>query len=108
MASSLESEQYTHSRISNCPEYYRLADGRPFWLFSATDLTALLWSHGIVGWPYHCAISALEHLFRMGVKEGETETDMESFQWWWHDVPDTLGRRKAYDLVIIERRKLGR
>lgn len=92
----------------SCPEYYKLADGREFWQFSAGDLTTLLWQHGIVGWPYHCAISALEHLFRMGAKEGESQTDADAFKWWWQHVPDTMGRQLAYDWVIRERRKVGR
>ena len=97
-----------NDRILNCPSYYRLADGRPFWLFSATDLSRLLWQHGIVGWPYHCAISGLEHLFRMGAKEGEAETDWEGFLWWYKDVPDTLGKRLAFERVMHERAKVGR
>lgn len=95
-------------RDSDCPDYYKLADGRQFYEFSAGELTTTLWQHGIVGWPYHCAISALEHLFRMGAKAGETDTDAEAFAWWWQHVPDTLGRRLAYDMTIKERRKVGR
>ena len=91
-----------------CPPYYRLADGREFCEYSRDELTRLLWTHGIVGWPYHCAISALEHLFRMGVKEGEEESDWDSFQWWWQHVPDTLGKKVALESVMALRREAGR
>lgn len=91
-----------------CPSYYRLADGRPFWQYSATDLTTLLWTHGIVGWPCHCAISALEHLFRMGAKEGEEESDWQGYLWWYRHVPDCLGKNLATDMVMEQRRKAGR
>ena len=96
------------STENECPPYYKLSDGSEFWQFSQTTLTTILWQHGIVGWPYHCAISALEHLDRMGSKQGETESDAQAFDWWWSHVPDTLGRRLAYDAVILERRKVGR
>jgi hypothetical protein len=94
--------------MPNCPDYYLLADGREFAQFSACELSRTLWQHGIVGWPYHCAISALEHLFRMGAKEGEAKTDAQAFNYWWSHVPDTLGRKVAYDMVVLERRKVGR
>jgi hypothetical protein len=44
----------------------------------------------------------------MGAKEGEAKTDAQAFNYWWSHVPDTLGRKVAYDMVVLERRKVGR
>ena len=92
--------------MSKCPEYYRLADGREFVEYSL-DLTRILWAGGIVGVPYHCAISALEHLFRLGRKEGEAETDWASFVFWWSRVPNTHAKRVALMDVVNQRKKVG-
>jgi len=89
--------------MPKCPDYYLLADGREFAEFSKTDLSRVLWQHGVVGWPYHCAISALEHLFRMGRKEGEEESDWQSFRWWWSHVPDTYGKTLVLEMVLDQR-----
>lgn len=93
---------------NTCPDYYLLPDGRQFCDFSRAELSRCLWDHGIVGWPYHCAISALEHLYRMGAKPDEEQTDWESFQWWWQHVPNLAGKQKALDMVMQLRKEAGR
>lgn len=92
--------------MSSCPDYYLLSDGRSFLEYSEV-LTRILWHGGITGLPYHCALSALEHLFRLGKKEGEAETDWESFKFWWNKVPDLSGKDAALKHVFSERQKLG-
>lgn len=89
-----------------CPDYYRLADGRSFIQYSH-ELSTILWNGGIVGLPYHCAISALEHLFRLGRKEGEADSDWEAFIFWYSHVPDLIGKKNAFNAVCNERRKIG-
>jgi len=65
----------------SCPDYYLLASGRQFIDFANNELSAWLKprvSHEV----YHCIISAMEHRFRCGNKEGESETD-KAAEWFW-------------------------
>jgi len=65
----------------SCPDYYLLASGREFIDFANNELSAWLKprvSHEV----YHCIISAMEHRFRCGNKEGETETDHAAEEFW--------------------------
>jgi len=94
--------------MAKCPDYYLLPDGRQFCDFSRDELSRCLWTNGIVGWPYHCAISALEHLYRMGAKEGEENTDWQAFQWWWQHVPELAGKKMALEMVLKLRKEAGR
>ncbi len=89
-----------------CPDYYLLVDGRSFIEYSQ-ELTRILWSGGVTGLPYHCALSALEHLFRLGKKEGEAETDWKAFLFWWSQVPNLSGKEAALKNVFYQRQLLG-
>ena len=65
----------------SCPDYYLLASGREFIDFANHELSAWLKprvSHEV----YHCIISAMEHRFRCGNKEGEAETDKAAEKFW--------------------------
>lgn len=65
----------------SCPDYYLLASGREFIDFANNELSAWLKprvSHEV----YHCIISAMEHRFRCGNKEGEAETDKAAEEFW--------------------------
>lgn len=65
----------------SCPDYYLLASGREFIDFANNELAAWLKprvSHEV----YHCIISAMEHRFRRGNKEGEAETDQAAEAFW--------------------------
>jgi hypothetical protein len=65
----------------SCPDYYLLASGREFIDFANNELSAWLKprvKHEI----YHCIISAMEHRFRCGNKEGEAETDKAAEAFW--------------------------
>lgn len=65
----------------SCPDYYLLASGREFIDFANNELSAWLKprvSHEV----YHCIISAMEHRFRCGNKEGEAETDNAAEAFW--------------------------
>ena len=64
-----------------CPDYYLLASGREFIDFANNELSAWLKprvSHEV----YHCIVSAMEHRFRCGNKEGEAETDKAAEAFW--------------------------
>jgi hypothetical protein len=64
-----------------CPDYYLLASGREFIDFANNELAAWLKprvSHEV----YHCIVSAMEHRFRRGNKEGEAETDQAAEAFW--------------------------
>lgn len=65
----------------SCPDYYLLASGREFIDFANNELSAWLKprvSHEV----YHCIVSAMEHRFRCGNKEGEEETDKAAEEFW--------------------------
>lgn len=67
--------------MDKCPEYYQLQSGRQFCEFASLELNAWLLprvSHDC----YHCLISAMEHRFRAGLKEGELETDRSAEKFW--------------------------
>jgi hypothetical protein len=90
------------------PYYYRLADGRQFFEYSRDELVPMC--KGLGPWDIHCIISAAEHLFRMGAKEGEAETDLDAQDWW-------INRASNESLPLVlnvlmkvtqERKKVGR
>lgn len=68
------------------PEYYRLADGRQLWELEASELVEVCRMHDLHGWDTHCLLSAAEHRFRCGAKEGEAETDKIAEQWWYDQM----------------------
>lgn len=65
----------------SCPDYYMLASGREFIDFSCHELGEWLSprvSHDV----WHCIVSAMEHRYRCGSKEGEYETDKAAEEFW--------------------------
>lgn len=62
------------------PDYYRLADGRQFYEYSWDVI--IPYCDGIETRFVCCIVSASEHYFRMGAKEGEAETDWKAVEWW--------------------------
>jgi len=74
-------EDQNLSSDSQCPSYYLLSTGRDFAHFSQHELNA--WLAPRVGpSTYHALISAMEHRFRAGLKEGELETDRQAEKYW--------------------------
>lgn len=67
--------------MSVCPTYYRLSSDREFAEFSQQELDAWL-SRRVSPAVYHAIISAMEHRFRAGLKEGELETDRQAEKYW--------------------------
>jgi len=65
----------------SCPDYYLLANGREFIDFANNELSAWL-KPRVKHETYHCIISAMEHRFRCGNKEGEAETDKAAEAFW--------------------------
>lgn len=92
------------------PHYYRMSDGRQLYEFEFGTLTPLLEGLGLSHRDSHCLLSAAEHEFRRGAKEGEEETDAISRDWWIAHASG-LGRI-AWDIVSqlirCEREKMGR
>lgn len=62
------------------------------------------WSH----WEAHCGLSALEHLFRLGAKEGEDETDWSAFLFWSAHCSHRNGWNQLVQEILFERKKVGR
>lgn len=73
----------------SCPEYYKLADGSEFIDFQADRLIFLM-EDEFDPLEIHCILSAAEHLFRKGRKDGIDQHD-EKAQIWW-----TSQARKRY------------
>lgn len=97
----------------SCPDYYLLEDGMQFADFCEEKLVPHLESFGVGVWDAHCVLSALEHLFRAGAKEGEAETDLQSFGYWIAEADSVERGHKAAVLdciswVLQERIKVGR
>jgi hypothetical protein len=90
------------------PDYYRLADGRQFYEYSRDELVPMC--KGLDPWDVHCTISAAEHYFRMGAKEGEYDTDLDANDWWVNRVSAQALPRvvQVMDVVGREREKVGR
>lgn len=65
----------------SCPEYYKLHDGREFADLLKQELSAIL-TPKVDVYTAHCIMSAMEHRYRRGKKEGETETDQQAEEWW--------------------------
>lgn len=94
--------------MTSCPDYYRLADGRQFYEYSRDVLVPMC--SGVDPWDVHCIISAAEHYFRMGAKEGEADTDLDARDWWVNrasneSLPQIV---KVLGVVGRERGKVGR
>lgn len=64
-----------------CPDYYWLASNREFIDFANNELSAWLMPR-VSYQTFHCLISAMEHRFRRGNKEGEADTDEAAERWW--------------------------
>lgn len=90
------------------PHYYVMADGEDMnsWSKRIAAPQMQFW-----GWSIHqahCGLSALEHLFRMGAKEGEEETDWKAFCYWSEEVKGLQGWAQLLQDILFERRKVGR
>lgn len=96
--------------MSECPQYYRLADGSEFYEYSRDKIVPMCRTNGLSVWDTHCVISACEHLFRMGAKEGEESTDWAAYKWWKGMIGscNTLVFNAIVHGVLVERRKVGR
>ena len=88
------------------PDYYRLADGRQFYEYSRDELVPMC--KGLDPWDVHCIISAAEHYFRMGAKEGERDTDLEAYDWWMARCRYLPEAMTVMYVVTEEREKVGR
>lgn len=90
------------------PDYYRLADGRQFYEYSRDVIVPMCKDLG--PWDVHCILSAAEHLFRMGAKEGEGATDFDSYRWWVERTSDDAFAiwLKVSSLIFVERERVGR
>jgi hypothetical protein len=73
----------------SCPDYYLLANGREFIDFANNELSAWL-KPRVSHEAYHCIISAMEHRFRRGNKEGEAETDLAAEAFWLCQAQELL------------------
>lgn len=60
------------------------------------------------GWQVHCGLSALEHLFRLGAKDGEEVTDWQAFVYWSRSCDSLRGWVQLRDEIMFERKKVGR
>jgi len=91
------------------PDYYRLADGRQFYEYSRDQIVPMCVTNRLSPWETHCIVSACEHLFRMGAKEGEEETDWQGYLWWMSHVdPLYIVWEAIVAGVNHERKKVGR
>ena len=86
----------------SCPDYYLLASGREFVDFANNELSAWLKprvSHEV----YHCIVSAMEHRFRRGNKEGEAETDKAAEAFWLKQAMEMhlITRKSVYFLSDV-------
>lgn len=90
------------------PDYYRLADGRQFYEYSRDELVPMC--KGLDPWDVHCIISAAEHYFRMGAKEGEYDTDFDANDWWVNRASSQALPRVVQVMGAVgrERGKVGR
>lgn len=91
----------------SAPHYYRLASGREFCDFCDHELWA--WLESRVSAPvYHCIISAMEHRFRRGKKEGQEEHDRKAETWWteraeWLHILDCEGQTSWETILGVVR-----
>jgi hypothetical protein len=94
--------------MTSGPDYYRLADGRQFFEYSRDELVPMC--KGLDHWDVHCIISAAEHYFRMGAKEGEAETDLDAQDWWINRASNGAIQTILRVLMQVksEREKVGR
>ena len=94
--------------MTHGPDYYRLADGRQFYEYSRDVIVPMC--KGLDPWDVHCIISAAEHYFRMGAKEGEADTDLDAQDWWVNRASNAAMRATVSVLGAVgrERGKVGR
>lgn len=86
--------------MSDCPEYYKLADGRELSHLLANEMTVFL-EQRVSHYVAHCIISAMEHRYRCGRKEGESQSDVASEKWWLDTARlNWRGRRCQIERII--------
>jgi len=95
------------------PDYYALADGRQLFELERDELVQELARRGMGIWDSHCLLSAMEHRFRRGAKEGETETDVQSEAFWiaqmsWPGIEIEANKAKIQGRIDAERKAVGR
>lgn len=101
--------------MSNCPNYYLLADGRELSEFTETDVSKKILSFVVQNeapWPswytMHSIFSAMEHEFRRGRKEGEADTDAAAMEFWYEEAVSSYRRQYGNSDHIYELIKLVR
>jgi hypothetical protein len=78
--------------MSDCPSYYRLADGREFFDYCGSDILPML--QEMESMEVHCVVSALEHAFRLGRKPGTDQHDEKAQAWWMGKARSLFMERK--------------
>lgn len=85
-----------------------MASGEGFAAYEQRVLVPIMEFWGWGGWKIHCGLSALEHLFRLGAKEGEEETDWAAFLYWSNGCEKQSAWKSLVDDIMFERKKVGR
>ena len=67
--------------MSDCPKYYRLADGTELTDFLA-DVLLLPYEGRLPVYVCHCIYAAMEHRYRRGRKTGQEQHDLAAERWW--------------------------
>lgn len=94
------------------PDYYAMADGRQLFELEKQEFCDELERVGMSTWDSHCLLSAAEHRFRRGAKEGEELTDGMAENFWLGQM-STRGLVAAAHAGIVaridaERKAVGR
>lgn len=89
----------------SCPEYYKLADGRELADFLKNEISGLCWGH-IGHYSSHCLMSAMEHRYRRGKKEGEFETDIAAEQWWTQQAIESHHDARKINEIVLKAKTL--
>lgn len=94
------------------PDWYALADGRQFYELMQDKLILIIRLHDLDEWDAHCLLSAAEHRFRCGAKEGEAETDKIAEQFWYDRMTFdgflSMAHLDVQTRVDAERKAVGR
>lgn len=63
--------------MSECPEYYRVSDGRELWEFFRDECHPIITDYCLLDYSQcHALESACEYLYRAGVKDNNPENDV--------------------------------
>lgn len=94
----------------SCPEYYRLADGRPLLEYMKEVLIFHRGFPELNGFEIHCLFSAMEHLFRMGAKPSQEQHDKDAYHYWMNQLWDSIDSRLFFEASRISElaRKISR